>query len=233
MKNKFKILLGIIFFPMYVYAQNIEIKYIGNCAYKIKLDSVEIFTDFPYESGAYGYMEYILDSVNLNKSNQYLLFTHQHKDHYSSSLVKKAGLKKYRPRMPKRKKKQLFQELETKFGIAVKVFKTKHRYSIKHNSLAIEWKGRRVFIFGDTENDFPEYLHKNYIDLMFITSWQLPKLKQKNKDYNIKNMVIYHLPSKESGNRKQLTEYMDYHLSFLTKKLNYVILNQYENEVLE
>lgn len=215
-------------FPIFGYSQDIEIKYIGNCAYRIKLDSVEIFTDFPYKSGAYGYLEYELDSVDLSKPNQYLLFTHQHKDHYSGKLVRKSGLKKIAPLMSQKKKNKLIKELSDKYGIQIKSFKTKHRYSIKHRSLAIEWKGKIIFIFGDTENDFPNYLNLNQIDLLFITGWQIPKLKQQYQNYRFKNVVPYHLRPQASGNIDLVTKYLDEHLSFLSQKPNYIILQQYK-----
>lgn len=221
------IFLPLFLVPAYCYSQNIAIKYIGNCAYRIQLDSVEIFTDFPYKSGAYGYLEYDMDSVDLNKPNQYLLFTHQHKDHYSGKLVRKSGVHKITPRMPKRKRDKLIKGLSDKYGIQVKAFKTGHRYSMKHRSWAIEWKGKKIFLFGDTENDFPDYLNSNQIDLLFITGWQIPKLKLQNQEYVIKNIVVYHLRPQHSGNNDLITRYLDEHLSFLKEKPNYVILQQY------
>lgn len=225
-------LTALLLFPIFCYSQNIEIKYIGNCAYRIKLDSVEIFTDFPYKSGAYGYMEYDMDSVDLNKPNQYLLFTHQHKDHYSGKLVRKSGKTKITPLMSKGKKNKLLKQLSEKYGIQIKSFKTHHRYSVKHRSLAIEWKGKKIFIFGDTENDFPDYLYLNQIDLVFITGWQVPKLKSQNKNYQFKNIVVYHVRPQSSGNIGLITKYLDEYLSFLQERPNYIILKQYGSKTI-
>jgi hypothetical protein len=191
------------------------------------MDSVEIFTDFPYKSGAYGYLEYDMDSVDLGKPNQYLLFTHQHKDHYDGKLVRKSGTEKITPLMSKGKRNKLLKELSDKFGIQIKSFKTRHRYSVKHRSLAIEWNGKKIFIFGDTDKDTPDYLYQNEIDLLFITAWQVPKLKQQNHAYAFKNIILYHLRSQHSGNTDIITKYLDEHLDFLSKKPNYIILKQY------
>lgn len=226
-------LLTFLLFPVFCYSQSIEIKYIGNCAYRIKLDSVEIFTDFPYKSGAYGYMEYDMDSVDLNKPNQYLLFTHQHNDHFAGKLVRKSGKTKITPLMPKCKKSKILRQLSEKYGIQIKAFKTHHRYSIKHRSLAIEWNGKKIFIFGDTENDFPDYLYLNPIDLLFITGWQVPKLKLQNKNYVFRNIVAYHLRPQSSGNIGLISNYLDEHLSFLSEKPNYIILPQYGSVLIQ
>lgn len=221
-------LFTLILFPFFCHSQNIEIKYIGNCAYRIKLDSVEIFTDFPYKSGSYGYMEYNMDSVDLTKPNQYLLFTHQHKDHYDGKLVRKSGKTKITPLMSKSKKNKYLKELEEKYGIRITYFKTHHRYSVKHRSLAIEWKGKKIFIFGDTEKDFPDYLDQNQIDLLIIAPWQVTKLKMQNQHYVIRNIAVYHLHLQSSGNTGLISKFLDEHLSFLPEKPGYIILQQYE-----
>ena len=223
----------LVLLPLFSFGQHIEIKYIGNCAYRIRLDSAEIFTDFPYKPGAYGYMTYEIDSAGLGKPNQYLLFTHKHRDHYWGKPVRKSGLPKYTPFLPNAKKKKILQELSAKHGITIKTFKTGHRYSFRHRSMAIEWKGRKIFVFGDTEHDFPEYLKSDTMDLVFACGWQVPQLKNQHCDYKIRNFVVYHLYPQESGNRELLVPFLDKQLGFLSVKPRYVILKQYESTSLD
>ncbi len=232
MKPLLPILLAFVL-PLFGSGQEIDLKYLGNCAYRIRLDSVEIFTDFPYQPGAYGYMTFDIDSAGLDKPNQYLLFTHKHKDHYWGKMVRKSGLKKFTPFLPNGKKKKLLRELAGKHGIVIKSFKTRHRYSFKHRSLAIEWKGKKIFIFGDTEREFPGYLNSDTLDLVFACGWQVPQLQAQNHDYRFRNVVVYHLRQQESGNRELIVPFLDKHLGFMSVKPRYVILKQYESTTIK
>lgn len=230
--ENFLFILLIIFLSKVSFSQNMEIKYIGNCGYLIKLDSVEIFTDFPYVSGAYGYMEYDIDSIQLGKPNQYFIYTHLHKDHYSKKIVKELKIKTFRPRMSSKKRKRYLEELQNKYGIEILSFKTKHRFSLKHFSYGIKWKGKTIFLFGDTEMDFPDFISEK-IDIMFITDWQIPRLKEFDFKYDIEHIIPYHLRPNISGNVEYLTNYLNEHLKFLNNKPNYIILNQYQNIIIE
>lgn len=225
-------ILGIILFPSISNSQNIEIKYIGNCGYMITLDSIEIFTDFPYVSGAYGYMEYDMDSIQIGTSNQYFIFTHLHKDHYSKEIVKEFGIKTFRPRMSPKRRKKYLQELYDTHGIEILTFKTKHQFSLKHLSYCIKWKGKTIFLFGDTEIDFPDFIGEK-IDIMFITDWQIPSLKEFDFKYDIEYIVPYHLRPSISGDVEYLTKYLNEHLTFLDSNPSYIILKQYQHKIIE
>ena len=49
----------------------------------------EFYIDFPYKSGAYGYMEFAENElVNINE-NAIFIFTHKHADHYSKKNLKR------------------------------------------------------------------------------------------------------------------------------------------------
>ena len=66
-------------------------QFIGNMAFKITDGETTLISDFPYRSGAYGYMEYdmadvkpIVDGVSL--------ITHFHADHWDKKLFAEMDL---------------------------------------------------------------------------------------------------------------------------------------------
>ncbi len=71
-------------------SEQLTATFIGNEAFKITDREVTLFTDFPYQSGAYGYMEY--DEALVKRTpNSYCLFSHGHRDHFAAELVGQVG----------------------------------------------------------------------------------------------------------------------------------------------
>ena len=70
-------------------SNEIKIRYIGNCGLHITDGVNHIYTDFPYTSGAYNYIEYDDSEIDSLKENSFYIFTHKHSDHYSKKLLKK------------------------------------------------------------------------------------------------------------------------------------------------
>jgi hypothetical protein len=97
-------------------SQTLRIEFIGNCAFKITDNNFQIYTDFPYKSGAYGYMRYEFDSISIDKPGLCLI-THAHNDHWNRKLFKKTGLSLYSP-WTRSKNKKLNSEL-LNFGIRI------------------------------------------------------------------------------------------------------------------
>ena len=66
----------------------ISIEFIGNCGLRLTDGTTNIYTDFPYKSGAHNYMEYDSDELDSIAPNSVFIFTHKHSDHFSRKLVK-------------------------------------------------------------------------------------------------------------------------------------------------
>ncbi len=190
-------------------ARKIEIKLLGNCALYMTDGNLKMYVDFPYKSGAYGYMTYdpaLLDSI---PDNSLFLFTHGHEDHYNRKLFKKTHQKLYGPWPVKfllaKKRKYKLDELNSLFpGFSIEEYKTKHRLSLKHYSYLIQWDGKRIFISGDAENADTLVKMKD-LDLVFAPYWVLLDANNRNLKIDSKKIIVYHLRNGDkitSGNEK-------------------------------
>ena len=45
--------------------------------------NLNVYTDFPYKSGTYNYMEFDSSELDSIKDNSIFIYTHKHADHYS------------------------------------------------------------------------------------------------------------------------------------------------------
>lgn len=199
-------------------AQEVKIKFIGNCAFQIKLDSLNLYSDFPYEPGAYGYMTYKLDSVYHGEKG-IALFTHTHKDHYDSDLLKQTKLEKYGPNISTKQ----FERLKLDFGIDIQAIKTKHKWSANHHSFNLKWQSRSIYFTGDTEN-YEELLNQKSLDILFITPWLLKKLVNDGHKIDAKKIVIYHHRySDKDVEQQEIKSYCNCSLIIPKQNTNYVL----------
>lgn len=188
--KKFSVFLMLVLLNSVGFGQSneIEITFLGNAGFLMSDGVTNIYFDFPYKSGAYGYMTYDESELDKIKDNSIFIFTHKHADHYSRKLVKKLKGEIYaganRKRIDQLNKKLLDFKIQS--------FKTKHKFSLTHYSYLVDWKGKRFFISGDTEH--PETIGsiKN-IDYVFVPYWILLYAKEANLDIDAKIRVLYHL----------------------------------------
>lgn len=168
-------------------ANEIKIRFIGNCGVFMTDGKSNIYVDFPYKSGAFNYMKYAPSQIDSIKSNSIFIFTHKHPDHYSGKLVKKFKGKTYGP--------WNVDELEKLSSIpefSVKAFKTKHHFSFNHYSYLVTWHNKKIFFSGDTEN--ADTIGKMAgMDWAFVPYWIMIDAKEKNMKIDTKMIAIYHL----------------------------------------
>lgn len=175
-------------------ANEINVRFIGNCGLYMTDGTTNFYIDFPYKSGAHHYMEYDLAELDNVKSNPIFIYTHKHSDHFSGKLVKRLAKKLdgriYSPWSIKGLLK-LNDEIE---DFKIEAFKTKHAFSINHYSYLITWHGKKIYISGDTEHS--ETLASfNDIDWAFVPAWLVMDAYAKNiKLGDIGKMfAIYHI----------------------------------------
>lgn len=183
-------------------AQDIKITFVGNCAFRFELDSLILYSDFPYESGAYGYMKYNLKDVYKDEKG-IALFTHKHKDHFDSGELKKTYLEKVGPGISSKEA----MSLKTRFGLDILPIKTEHKWSASHYSYLLKWKNRSIYFTGDTES-YAEIIKQSTFDILFITPWLLKKLVKDGHKLNAKKVVIYHhVPNDKDIERQEVKSY--------------------------
>lgn len=178
-------------------SNEIRIKFIGNCGLYLTDGNANLYIDFPYKSGAHGYMKYDRKEIDSIQANSAFLFTHRHADHYSKKIVKKFNGKKFGPWNIG----ELGKLAEAIPDFEIKAFKTRHKVygiSFKHYSYLITWHHKNIFISGDTENADTIALQKE-LDWAFVPVWLL--IDAKNKGINLSSLskmyVIYHIGPKD------------------------------------
>jgi L-ascorbate metabolism protein UlaG (beta-lactamase superfamily) len=192
-----KLLVGVLlFFSTWAHAEQLDFKFIGNMAFSITDGKVTMFTDFPYESGAFGYMKYDLKSIHI-PDNSFCLITHGHLDHWDRKLFQQL----HKPKVfgppevvggvnPARviPLKELTAEYQ---GIKVEAIETPHVPNLKHYSHVVTWHGIRMYFTGDTED--PKFLlaAKN-LDVAFVSPWLIRQLMKDGIGVDAKKTVIYH-----------------------------------------
>lgn len=179
--------------------KEIKIRYIGNCGLHITDGNADVYTDFPYKSGAHHYAEYDDAEIDSLKDNAYYIFTHKHSDHYykgkMNKILKAKNGKKYG--------KWNIEELE---GLSkeisdfkIQAFKTKHRFSFAHYSYLITWHGKRIFLSGDTENA-DIIMNIENMDWAFIPAWLVYDIKEREKPLDTDKIGIYHIGPRDQIN---------------------------------
>ena len=184
--------------------EKIEIRYLGNCGLFMTDGNLNIYVDFPYKSGAYGYMTYnpeLLDSI---KPNSIFLFTHGHADHFNRKLFKKTNQKLYGPWpvklfMPGKRKYHLDELNDSLPNFSITEFKTKHGYSLKHFSYLIVWNNKRIYISGDTHLA-GTICSVADLDIVFAPAWLLNDAYESKLKIDTKEIILYHHRSVESVN---------------------------------
>lgn len=191
---KLTILLAIIFHSILCFSQEKEIKihFIGNCGLHMTDGNIDVYMDFPYKSGAFGYMEYDKSFLDSIPENSIFIFTHKHADHYSKKVLKTIIKERNGKAFTQWKSRKLKKFSNTISDFDVQLVKTKHRFSLKHNSILLTWHGKRLFFSGDTED--PKILERfNNIDLAFISPWLYKYGQNRNIRIDAKKTALYHL----------------------------------------
>ncbi|HRH70932.1 MAG TPA: MBL fold metallo-hydrolase [Flavobacteriales bacterium] len=176
----------------------IDIRFIGNCGLYMSDGVLDVYVDFPYKSGAYGYMEYPDSEIDSIRTNATHLFTHRHADHYSKRSVKKLSGTVYGPwKVKKKRRADLEAPAYKAAAFTVETFSTKHRFARHHYSYLITWHGKRIYLSGDTEGAETIGQVKD-IDLAFVPSWIMSDAKEKNITIDAARFAIYHLYPSET-----------------------------------
>lgn len=186
------------------YSQSTEItvKFIGNCGLYLTDGTIHLYTDFPYKSGAHGYMEFAESELDSIQENALFLFTHKHSDHYSRKSLKKIRKEKNGKAFGPWNSKDLATLSESIPNFTIQPFKTKHAFSLNHHSYLITWHGKRIFISGDTEH--AETIGSlNTIDWAIVPYWILLDANEKGIDLDAEKFLIYHLASVQAPSAKE------------------------------
>ena len=187
-------ILSIIFISKFGFTQlnDINVKFIGNCGLYMTDGNLNIYFDFPYKSGAFGYMEYDQSELDSIKDNSIFIFTHKHPDHYSGKNMRKTLKNKNGKKYGKWNISKLENLANSTANFSIQAFKTGHRFSFRHYSYLITWHGKKIFISGDTETA-DTILKVSNMDWAFVPSWIVHDANEKGIKIDSKMIGIYHL----------------------------------------
>lgn len=176
-------------------AQTLKFRFIGNAAYEITDGETTLLVDFPYESGAFGYMVYPREEVH-PRQDSLCLFTHAHQDHFSGASVNKVGCTVAGPtQMTESATLQKVPVLPLAGEVTFKSMKivpiqTPHA-EIEHYSYLVSWHGLKLYFTGDTEQA-RTVAQAAELDVLFITPWLAEGLLKLKKEPWATKVVIYH-----------------------------------------
>ena len=187
-------------------SNKIKIQFLGNCGLYLTDGTTHIYTDFPYKSGAHGYMEFDESQLESIKENSIFIFTHKHSDHYSKKSLKRVTKDKGGKEYGVSNILEL-EELEKAIDdFEIKAFRTLHKVfgiNFKHYSYLITWHGKRIYLSGDTTH--PETIGKvKDIDLAFIPYWLYENAKERKITIDTDEIGFYHLYPAEIAPAKKI-----------------------------
>lgn len=187
----------------YGYAQEINVKFIGNCGLELSDGASSIYVDFPYKSGAHKYMEYDLSEIDSIRENATFIFTHKHSDHFSNPILNRVLRNKKGESYGPWNINELSHCGKAISDFSIEAFKTKHLFTFKHYSYLITWHGKKLYFSGDTESA-DTFLTMNAIDAAFVPAWFISDLIEKDKIKEsgkiAKQFIIYHIGPRDNVN---------------------------------
>ena len=177
-------------------AGELTVTFIGNSAFHITDGETTLLSDFPYRSGAYGYMEYDMDDVPPIE-NGLSLVTHSHADHWEKWMFAKMDWSVIGPTSVTggvdSEKVVPFDADEpmTFRDIEVQAIEMPHSLPQQHYSYLVTWHRLRLYFTGDTETP-ADILQREDIDIMFISPWLIRTIERQDLTLDTKVLVVYH-----------------------------------------
>lgn len=188
----------------------IKIRFIGNCGLHMTDGNLDVYVDFPYKSGAYGYMRYDVSELDSIAEDAVFIFTHKHKDHFSGKIMRRVLREKHGEKFTPWKTADLEKHARALPNFDIEVLKTKHSFSLRHRSYLITWHGKKIYLSGDTEH--AEAIGEaGGIDWAFVPYWLLLDAQERGIEVDATKIGIYHIapaqvPSAKEkwGNREKI-----------------------------
>ncbi len=173
--------------------QMLQAQFIGNMAFAITDGKTVLYSDFPYESGAFGYMKYDFAKVPKTPGALFLI-THEHKDHFDSALLAKMDGKVIAPpklaaTLPSARVIPFAPKM-TYRDITIEAFPTAHA-NVDHASYLVTWHGLRLYFTGDTES-VDQLLAMKDLDYAFVSPWLIGKVTAQKGRIDARTVVCYH-----------------------------------------
>ena len=181
-------------------AEELAIRFIGNAGFELTDGDTTILVDFPYQSGAFGYMTF--DPSELRERRPSLcVFTHRHQDHFDARAIATVGCKVAGPSdllaaLPETQRAGDGPDW-TLAGAQVRCIETQHA-GIGHCSMLISWRGQRLVFTGDVEDLSGLTRVEGELDVVFLPAWLASQAGAVNAKHPGARIVIQHHKSDEA-----------------------------------
>ena len=174
-------------------SDTLTIQFIGNAGVELSDGVTTLLTDLPYESGAYGYMQYDPEALQ-PKGQAVAVITHRHADHFSPDLFRTrdwsiVGPEEVTALLPAERVISLRDTVDVG-AFRLVPMRTPHS-DTEHYSYMITWRGVRLFVVGDTE-DPSQLLATPDLDIVFITPWLSCIAEEQGAPLDAARLVLYH-----------------------------------------
>lgn len=173
---------------------DLEFRFIGNNGFEISDGETTVLVDFPYHSGAFGYMEFEPGQVTV-RGNSLCLFTHRHADHFDPNSIAAIGCS---VAGPAEVMEQVAEPIRLpggpvwQFGEAeLECLDTEHG-EVEHCSYLIRWHGRSIFFTGDVEELSGLDRVEQPLDIIVLSSWFAPRVPEIRKRHPDAKLVVSH-----------------------------------------
>ncbi|MPY88653.1 MAG: hypothetical protein GEU99_12095 [Luteitalea sp.] len=173
-------------------AEQLHATFIGNAAFHVTDGRLAVLTDFPYESGAFGYMTWSSTAVPSGPA-PLCIISHSHADHFAADRAAALCGSILGPRDVVRDSGVEVVELQPEVrwqGITIRAFRTPHA-SVEHYSFLLEWAGKRVYFAGDTA-DTGTLLAARELDAAFVTPWLLEAVHETGRRIDARQVIVCH-----------------------------------------
>ena len=170
----------------------LKIRFISNCGLLITDGTTNIYSDFPYRSGAFIYDKFDKSELDSIKENSIFIFTHKHGDHYSRKNMRSISKHKNGKKYGKWDISELENLSNTIPDFEIKAFKNKHKFSFVHYSYLITWHGKKIYLSGDTESTSTIEQMKD-MDWAFVPGWLLKSIFRNKIEIDAKMLGLYHI----------------------------------------
>lgn len=185
-------------------AQDLEFRFIGNNGFEISDGAGTILVDFPYQSGAFGYMSF--DPAELEaRDNALCLFTHSHADHFDPGAIEGVGCLVAGPAEVLAAVDEIIRlgpGPSWEFDQAeIDCLDTVHD-DLDHCSYVIRWQDRSIFFTGDVEEISGLFGLQEPLDVIILSSWLAPQAPQiRAKFPGAKIVISHHVAGEERAAR--------------------------------
>lgn len=175
---------------------SVDARFIGNSAFELSDGTSRILLDFPYESGAFGYMSFAPSEVH-RRTNALCVFTHIHADHFDAEGIAEVGCSVAGPDEVQAAVEESLRAGPGPIwhfgGARIQCIPTAHG-SVEHCSYLISWHGTHMFVSGDIESPGALDDIKQKVDVAFLAAWLAPAVEAKYAESELQVVIHHHTP---------------------------------------